>query len=160
LATLSYRRRRWVVASWVVLLVTLTLGSKAFGGHWMTTMTPPNTDSAQAATSLQRGFPAHAGDTGTAVIAIPASAAAPQTAQRVNHFVAALRHIHGLAGVAPPLVARAGTVEVIPFTFTGVGTHTHPAAAQAKVLANFERHHGLDVELSGLMFDHFALGNQ
>jgi RND superfamily putative drug exporter len=161
LATLSYRRRRrWVVASWLVLLVTLTIGSKAFGGHWMTTMTLPNTDSARATTALQRAFPAHAGDTGTAVMAIPANASASQTAERVTTFVAALRHIDGIAGVDPPLVARGGTVELIPFTFMGVGTDTHPAAARVKALASFERHQGLDVELSGLMFDHFALANQ
>ena len=39
LATHCYRHRRWVLAGWL-LLITLTFGSKAFGGHWMTSMTP------------------------------------------------------------------------------------------------------------------------
>ena len=80
LATISYRRRRWMVASWLAILLLLTVGSKAFGGHWMTSMTLPNTDSTRAATALARGFPARSGDTGTAVIATPAGATSPATA--------------------------------------------------------------------------------
>src|SRR5262245_61109808 len=111
LATHCYRHRRWVLTGWLLLLVTLTFGSKAFGGHWMTSMTLPNTDSSHAARALERGFPARAGDTATAVIANPAP-------RQVSAFVAALRHIDGVAGVDTPLVDRSGTVEAIPFTFS------------------------------------------
>jgi RND superfamily putative drug exporter len=160
LATISYRHRRWVLAIWLVFLVTLTLGSKAFGGHWMTTMTLPNTDSAQAAKTLARGFPTHAGDSGTAVIAVPTGSSASQTAQRVATFVTDLRHVEGIAGTDAPIVAKNGTVVLVPFTFQAIGTHTHPAAARVKALAQVERHAGLDVELSGPMFSHVTLGNQ
>jgi RND superfamily putative drug exporter len=57
-------------------------------------------------------------------------------------------------------VDRSGTVEAIPFTFSAVGSGTHAAAAQVKALASAERQNGLDVELSGPMFDHFKLGNE
>jgi RND superfamily putative drug exporter len=153
LAAHCYRHRRWVLAGWLLLLITLTLGSKAFGGHWMTSMTLPNTDSSHAAQALERGFPARAGDTATAVMANP-------TPPQVTSFVAALRHTNGVAGVDTPLVDRSGRVEAIPFTFSTVGSSTHAAAAEVKALASAERQHGLDVELSGPMFDHFKLGNE
>jgi RND superfamily putative drug exporter len=78
LATISYRRRRWVVAGWLALLLVLTVGSKSFGEHWMTSMSLPNTDSSRVATVLEHGFPARSGDTGTAVIATPAGASSAQ----------------------------------------------------------------------------------
>jgi RND superfamily putative drug exporter len=160
LATISYRRRRWVVAGWLALLVLLTVGSKAVGGHWMTTMTLPDTDSARAATVLERGFPARSGDTGTAVVATPAGAAAPDTVDHVNAFVDALRHTAGVAGVDAPIVAKDGTVELIRFTFAADGTNTHSAAAKVRALATAAGGQSqLRVELSGGMFDHISAGS-
>jgi RND superfamily putative drug exporter len=160
LATVSYRRRRWVVAGWLVLLVMLTIGSKVFGGHWMTSMTLPNTDSAQAARALTQNFPARSGDTGTAVIATPRGSSSASTTSQVRTFVSDLRRVPGVAGVDAPIAATNGSVEAIPFTFTAGGTDTRPAAGLIRDLARTERKRGLDVELSGPMFDHAKLGNQ
>jgi RND superfamily putative drug exporter len=158
LAAISYRRRRWVLASWLVLLVLLTIGSKALGGHWMTNMTLSNTDSSRAATALARGFPTRSGDTGTAVLATPAGARSPSTAAEIYSFVQAVRHTDGIASVDPAVTTRGGHLELIPFTFSAKGYLTHPAAKRVEALATSSRRHGLDVELSGLMFGHFKLG--
>jgi RND superfamily putative drug exporter len=158
LAVVCFRRRRLVVAGWLVLLVVFTVGSKTVGGRWMTSMSLPNTDSSRAATALAGGFPARSGDTATAVIAAPGGVGAPGTAARVNSFVGGLGHIGGVAEVDRAIASRDGRVELVPFTFAAKGTRTHPAAKQVEVLAAASRQQGLDVALSGPMFDHISVG--
>ena len=52
----------------------------------------------------------------------------------------------------PASTARGGNMELVPFTFTARGHLTHPAAKRVEALATSRRRHGLDVELSGMMF--------
>ena len=158
LARFSYRRRRLVAAVWLLVLLGLTVGSQALGGHWLTSMSLPDTDSARAATALQQGFPARAGDTATAVVATPGGATSPAVAHQINGFIDDVRGTPGVATVDSPVMAKAGTVELIPFTFAAKGTQTHPTAHQLETLAASQRRHGLDVELSGQMFDHISIG--
>jgi RND superfamily putative drug exporter len=158
LATVSYRRRRWVLAGWVALLIVLTVGSKAFGGRWMTSMTLPNTDSTRAASALTRGFPARSGDMGTAVIATTHGATSPATVAEVKSFVDALGRTAGIASVQPAVTAKGGDLELVPFTFTAKGHANNPAANRVEALATTSRQHGVDVELSGQMFSHVSIG--
>ena len=48
LADWSYRRRRRVLAAWIVLLIGTVAGAGAFGGSYHFTFTTPNSDSKRA----------------------------------------------------------------------------------------------------------------
>ena len=155
LATFSYRRRRLVLLSWLVLLVGITVASKSFGGGWMTDMTLPDTDASRAATAIQRGFPTRSGDSVTAVVATPHGAA---DAAAVGAFADALRRTSGVASVDPPVASRDGTVEVVPFNFAEKGLLTKDAATRVQSLASVSTHDGVRVELSGDIFNTGADG--
>ena len=158
LAVASYRHRRRVLAIWVALLSVLTVGSMAVGKHWMTNMTLPNTDAAKAAHVLDTAFPSRSGDPAAAVVCTPHGASSPATTASLAGFEAVLRHTPGVAGVDAPVVARDGKVVMVPFTFTAKGQSTKAAAARVSGLAQLERRHGLDVELSGPAFQTGSLG--
>src|SRR5262245_29834204 len=158
LARFTYRRRRLVVAGWLITLLVLTAGSISLGSRWLTDMSLPNTDSSRAATALQRGFPARSGDAASAVVALPGGSASPATAAQITGFADALRRVPGVTTVDAPVASRDGTVELVPFTFAAKGHRTRPAAKQVEDLAAAERRQGLDVELSGTMFDHISIG--
>jgi len=112
------------------------------------------TDSTTATRVLLRSFPSRAGDTGAAVIA-----SAGRVTPQMTSFVSEVRHTPGIAGVDPPIRSRDGTVELLPITFTNTGHATRAAAAHVKAIAAAERKDGLQVELSGMMFQSNALGN-
>src|SRR5262249_8477217 len=82
----------------------------------------------------------------------------PATAAQITGFADALRRVPGVTTVDAPVASRDGTVELVPFTFAAKGHGTRPAAKQVEDLAAAERRQGLDVELSGTMFDHISIG--
>lgn len=69
LGRFSFHRRRWVVATWIVLLALLGGAAAAFSGSTTDSLTMPGTESQQAMDTLQREFPQSGGATGTVVIA-------------------------------------------------------------------------------------------
>src|SRR5690349_1606063 len=64
----SYRRRRLVIAVWLVVLVGLGLGALAFRGATSSNFTMPGTESQRALDVLAEEFPAASGATGTIAI--------------------------------------------------------------------------------------------
>ena len=62
LADWSYRRRRRVLAAWIVLLIGTVAGAGAFGGSYHFTFTTPNSDSKRAQDLLESRFTSRSGD--------------------------------------------------------------------------------------------------
>ena len=154
LARFSYRRRRAVLGAWLALMVVLTVGSQMVGAHWMTSMSLPNTDSSRATNVLMHRFPARAGDTGAVVVATSHG-----TPPGLISLLDEVRHTAGVASVDAPISSRDGSVELAPVTFTGTSHATRPAAKRVEALAAAERRQGLQVELSGTMFQSTSIGN-
>src|SRR5580704_19024015 len=71
LARCCYRRRRYVLAAWLVALVLVAFLSKTAGGKDTTKFTLPGTESQQAVDLLKARFPARSGDTADIVFAAP-----------------------------------------------------------------------------------------
>ena len=62
LADWSYRRRRRVLAAWIVLLIGTVAGAGAFGGSYHFTFTTPNSDSKRAQDLLESRFTSRSGE--------------------------------------------------------------------------------------------------
>lgn len=62
LADWSYRRRRRVLAAWIVLLIETVAGAGTFGGSYHFTFTTPNSDSKRAQDLLESRFTSRSGD--------------------------------------------------------------------------------------------------
>ena len=69
LALWCYRRRRTVLATWLLVLVGCVFLSKAVGNAYSQSLRLPGTESQKAADLLDTDFPSHTGDSGQVVVA-------------------------------------------------------------------------------------------
>ena len=98
----SFRHRRVVVASWLVILVAINLAAMTFGGENKQDFLSPGTDSKAAIELLDERFSAQAGDTVTIVIHDDAGAASPGVRAVAEPLVERVRRLpHVVAVVAP-----------------------------------------------------------
>jgi putative drug exporter of the RND superfamily len=67
MARWCFRRRAWVLAGWLMLLVILVMAGRAAGSTYSDSLTLPGTGSTTALTLLEKAFPGHAGDQDTIV---------------------------------------------------------------------------------------------
>src|SRR3954463_6800107 len=61
LADWSYRRRRWVLLLWILLLVGSVMAANSLGGDYHFTFSTPGSDSKKAQDLLQSSFPERSG---------------------------------------------------------------------------------------------------
>ena len=99
----SYRNRRLVAITWIVVLIAISLAGRLAGSAFKDNLNGgTSTPSQQAATFLQRNFPSQAGDTAQVVFQTtgPVSAAAAQ--DRITGTLAGLAGLPGVASVLSP----------------------------------------------------------
>ena len=120
LAHTCYRRRRAVLALWVVALIAVVALSNTAGGKTATNFALPGTESQQAFDLLKAKFPARSGDTGQIVFATTAPGgvrnpdvrsrmeAAFSAAQRADPHVSAISDPYGPQGARQ--ISADGTV--------------------------------------------------
>ena len=127
LARTCYRRRRWVAALWVAVVVALNLLASSAGTVNRVDYTMPGTDSAQAQTLLAERFPDLAGGTVDLIVHDARGVDRPATQARLQdleHDVERLGHVQSLrtAGVSPDgtvalvIVQLDDTIEKVPTT--------------------------------------------
>ena len=105
----SFRRRKLVVALWLVLLAALGGAALAFQGPSSSDFTMPGTESQRAIDALQREFPEASGATGTIVVAAPAGGTLADAALKpaVQGLVKEASTLPGVIGAVDPFAARA-----------------------------------------------------
>ncbi|MET8529913.1 MMPL family transporter, partial [Micromonospora sp. NPDC005172] len=112
MATLLYRlgrgalrRRRLVVALWLVVLVGAGLAAATLRGPTASNFTMPGTESQRALDLLAEQFPAASGATGTITIKAPADGqlATPQGQAVVQELVQQAGTLPGVVGAVNPL---------------------------------------------------------
>jgi RND superfamily putative drug exporter len=109
-ASTMYRRRRLVVAGWVLALVgAMVLGNVA-GGEHRADYAMPGSDSATVRTLLAERFPEQAGDTVQLVYEAPAGVADPDVAARIAAVDDEVRGLPHVTGVQTTAVSPDGTV--------------------------------------------------
>ena len=163
----SFRHRRVVVASWLVILVAINLAAMTFGGENKQDFLSPGTDSKAAIEILDERFPAQAGDTVTIVIHDDAGAASPGVWAVAEPLVERVRQLpHVVAVVAP--WDPAGGAQLSTDGTTGYATvqldstsarFPVSVASQMIDLAADARRAGIQVELAGQAIDNAQSGS-
>lgn len=156
LGHLCVRRRRWVLAAWVVLLVGIGVASVALGGETTDEFTLPGTESQEAFDLLEERFPVQGGSSTTVVFAAgPGGTVSDDRAtQAIDETFETLRVVEGVSLAVAPVpgrgVAEDGSVafgEVrYPVSFLEVEESTIDAVEAAVQPA---RDVGLTVEFGG-----------
>ena len=104
----SFRRRAWVAAVWLVVLLALGGASVAFKGPTVRNFSIPGTESQRALDALATQFPQASGSTGTIVVVAPPGQTllAPQAVAAVRALALEAAAQPGVVGVADPYQAR------------------------------------------------------
>ena len=108
LAAWCYRRRRWVVVAWIVLLVGVNVLAKTAGGDLLKSLSLPGTESQRTFDVMKKDF-ARPGDTGYLVFESKASGGvqAPSVRNEIEKTLApALRKEKHVASVVTPYEPR------------------------------------------------------
>lgn len=158
LGRFSFRRRAYVLAGWVVLLIALGVGALTMSGQMMNSVTIPGTESQRAINALEQRFPQADVGGGTARIAIAAPDGEKLTSQRnhaaVERVVAELRDAPKVASVADPYQVHAvspqGTIALVQVTY-GVQAYEVTDADRAALTSAADpgQAAGLRVEFGG-----------
>src|SRR5689334_9905701 len=101
LALWCYRRRRVVLALWLLVLIACMFAGRTIGGAYSESLRLPGTESQKAADLLDKEFQSKAGDSGQLVVAAPDVRAAV-VKQRVAALVADIAQVPGVADVVSP----------------------------------------------------------
>jgi RND superfamily putative drug exporter len=148
LARFSYRRRRRVLAAWLVALaLALTVGA-SLAGAWANNGRLPGTDAQRATDALQHSFPARAGDDVAVVFPDVVNGRA-----RIDTFLHDVAQVPAVDHVAPLVRAPHGTIGEATVTLsTTDGNATDRAVTQMQSLADGLRAHGVGVEFGSERF--------
>ncbi|MEU4676856.1 MMPL family transporter [Micromonospora sp. NPDC023737] len=142
----SMRRRRLVVAIWLVVLVGLGLAAAFLRGPTASNFTMPGTESQRALDLLSQQFPAASGATGTIAVKAPADGqlATPQGQAVVKEIIQEATAVPGVVGAVDPLAVGAvspdGQYALVQVQFAGGADEVDDAqrAAYEKVGASAE----------------------
>jgi putative drug exporter of the RND superfamily len=158
LGRLSFRRRRLVVAAWLMLLVAAGLGAATLSGTTTDSFTIPGSSSQQAIDQLARKFPqaAAGGATARLVFAAPKGHTLSDFPYRaaVEGVTAELKMAPQVANVTDPFTAgglsRSGTIGYAQVTYRVAAAGVSHAARQSLLDAAAQgRQVGLRVEIGG-----------
>jgi RND superfamily putative drug exporter len=158
LADFTFRRRRVVVAGWIVALLAIVAAGGALRGEWSVDYSTPGSESKAAVDLLDERFPGRSADSIDVVWEAAGAAQAPAVRERMDAF---LRDAAALEGVGDPVpaaraeVSRDGTIAVarLPLTVTPGAV---PLETGERLIAMGEHRSGdgVRVELAGQ-----AIGN-
>jgi RND superfamily putative drug exporter len=153
LARFSYRRRRRVLAAWLIALaLALTVGA-SLAGAWANNGRLPGTDAQRATDALQHSFPARAGDDVAVVFPDVVHSRA-----RIDAFLHDVAQIPAIDHVAPLTLAPHGTIGEATVTLsTTDGNATDRAVTQVESLADGLRAHGVGVEFGSERFSKVSM---
>jgi RND superfamily putative drug exporter len=162
IAKFCYRRRRYIVAGWVALLVGLFASSAAFGQEFTTEFKLPGSES-QAAIDLleEKGVAERTGQQGQAVFEAEQGVADPAVRESMEKLFAAIQanpEIHGLEIVSPYAqgnehqISENGRIAYAELNFSDRDYGEYVDAADVIRVLPIAKVKGLRVEYGGDMF--------
>ncbi|MGH9043923.1 MAG: MMPL family transporter [Acidimicrobiales bacterium] len=136
LARWCFRRRRLVLALWLIALVCIAGINRSVGSSYSNNFSFPSTDSTKALNIVQANFPSQGGDSDQIVVQAKAGTlASPKVAAAVNGMLARVGHLGFVTSVVSPyqskLISKDGTI--------GLATVQLDAQAQDITTAQVER---------------------
>lgn len=150
----AYKRRWFVLISWLVLLVTMGVLMAVFQKPADTSFSIPGTESQVALDKLAKSFPQASGASGRIVFAAPEGAKISDYSTVINRTMQDLRHIEGVALVAGPAqtgaVSADGRVGLVQVQLSvGMGEVTEGLADSIAHTLDGARSDGLQAEVGG-----------
>jgi len=101
-ARFAHRRRGFVIASWIGILIGVSILSAQFGGAFATDFELPGSETQKAADLLADRFPARSGDTADIVYRAEAGVDDPAIKARIEQLFAEVSQLPGVVGVESP----------------------------------------------------------
>jgi putative drug exporter of the RND superfamily len=152
LADVAFRRRRRVVAAWVVALVA-AFGAAGLAGDWSADYSTPGSESRAAASLLQERFPQSTPDTVDVVWQARDGADSVSAREQIDRLTADAAGLEGIGRAAPAAeadISQDGTIGVLRIPLTDV-VGAIPASSGERLieLAEGAGRDGLRVELGG-----------
>ena len=151
LADLAFRRRRAVVATWIVALVA-AFATAGLAGDWSADYSTPGSESRAAAQLLDERFPQRSPDTIDVVWQAEDAAAAAPRIDRLARQAASLEGVGRAAPATASDVSRDGTIGVLRIPLTqlpgAIPDHTGTAMIDLAQRASGD---GVRIELGGMV---------
>ena len=151
LADLAYRRRRAVVATWIVALAA-AFATAGLAGDWSADYSTPGSESRAAAQLLDERFPQRSPDTVDVVWQADDAAAAAPRIDRLARDAASLEGVGRAAPATAADVSRDGTIGVLRIPLTelpgAIPDHTGTALIDLAQRAGGD---GVRIELGGMV---------
>jgi RND superfamily putative drug exporter len=110
LAAFAHRRRRLVLAGWLVFLVAVLAVAPRLAGEFSADYSSPGSDSHTAREIVSTHFGGFSAETIDVVWEASGGATAPAVSDRMERFVSRAEQLEGIAAVQPPEVSRDGTI--------------------------------------------------
>jgi len=161
LAAFCYRRRRLVVALWVVGVIGLTVASANIGDGFSEGFSVKGTESARAQELLAQTFPERAGDSGQLVVRAQGGVTDPAVQQLVEDKLASIEQVRDVTGTTSPYapegarqVSADGTVAYAQIQFDKRAGEVSDATAQRIIdlVDPGTNADGTQLEVGGRMF--------
>ena len=110
LAAFAHRRRRLVLAGWLVLLLAVLAVAPRIAGEFSADYSSPGSDSYTARNIASTHFGGFSAETIDVVWEAPGGAAGGAVGERMDRFVSEAERLEGIATAQPPQVSRDGTI--------------------------------------------------
>jgi RND superfamily putative drug exporter len=161
LARFAYRRRRLVLAAWVVALLGVVVLGNAVGGTYSQSFSLNGAESERATELLQSRFPAQSGDEGQIVFADPAGVHGNATEARMEALFNDVAAVRGVTSVKSPYadggssqISKDATIAYATIAFAQRDRDIPQASVdQITKLAKDAEAGDLRIELAGNMFE-------
>jgi len=152
LADLTFRRRRAVVAIWLVGLVAAFAGA-GLAGDWSADYSTPGSESRAAGDLLEQRFPQRSPDTVDIVWQAQDGAGARSVRERIDQLAARAGRLDGIGrspGTSDAQISRDGTIGVLRLALSELPGAVPDSTGEALIgLAERASGDGLRVELGG-----------
>ena len=150
LADLMFRRRRTVLAAWIVALVAAIAASGALAGRFSADYATPGSESQRAGDLLSERFPARSSDTVDVVWQAEQGVDSAGVEQRTSSLLGAATRLEGIGDAAPAEVSRDGTIAVARLSLTEKPDSVPDTTGTSLIsLAEGASQDGLRVEMGG-----------
>jgi putative drug exporter of the RND superfamily len=151
LAALSYRRRRLVVLSWLVLLVGVMALAPRVAGDWSADYAAPGSDSKAARELVEQRFGGYSGESIDVVWEADAGAESSAVSREMDGFLSRAERLEGVASAQPAEVSQDGSTAVSRLRLDRPGSEV-PTETADRLLAmsdDASEREGLEVALGG-----------